>query len=240
MQGSGKTLAFGLPILQILMAERHAATATAAAIDSAEELDAAANVTDGDIAPEVPDASRPSGGGPLRALILAPTRELAMQVCEHLQAFGRACGIWVVPLVGGISMQKQERLLKRQPPVVVATPGRLWELMRDGYPHISNLLSLSFLVIDEADRMVQQGNYAELASILDAIPKPAAARDADEGEQEAGKGEGKEEEKGEQGSKQARRLQGPPLQTFVFSATLTLPSEMRQRLKKVRQPLACD
>lgn len=71
----------------------------------------------------------------------------------------KSVGIWVAPIVGGISPAKQARLLSRQPEVVVATPGRLWEMMRGGEPHLADLRQLSFLVLDEADRMVQQGHY---------------------------------------------------------------------------------
>jgi ATP-dependent RNA helicase DDX24/MAK5 len=179
-----------------------------------------------------------------------------MQVCTHLQAVGKQCGVWVVPIVGGISAQKQERLLNKKPEVIVATPGRLWDLMREGHTHVSNLGGLQFLVIDEADRMVQQGHYAELSSILDAIPGARAAAAArgqmnghegdeyndpddifpdnsgDENEEEKGeKGEAKAK-KASVGGKRARALQGPKLQTFVFSATLTLPGDMRKRLRK--------
>ena len=81
------------------------------------------------------------------------------QVCEHLQAVARPCGLWVAPIVGGISPPKQARLLRARPEVVVGTPGRLWELMRDAQPHLADLSRLAFLVLDEADRMVQQGHY---------------------------------------------------------------------------------
>ncbi len=63
------------------------------------------------------------------------------------------------PSWGGISPAKQARLLGRQPQVIVATPGRLWELMRLGEPHLADLSQVAFLVLDEADRMVQQGHF---------------------------------------------------------------------------------
>ena len=62
-------------------------------------------------------------------------------------------------------MEKQERFLRGKPEVIVATPGRLWELMRGGAEHLTDLQDLSFLVLDEADRMVQQGHY-------EVIPRP--------------------------------------------------------------------
>ncbi len=78
------------------------------------------------------------------------------QVCKHLQALGEVCRIRVVGIVGGLALVKQERLLGKRPAIVVATPGRLWALMRDGHAHLTDLSALSFLVLDEADRMVQQ------------------------------------------------------------------------------------
>lgn len=88
-------------------------------------------------------------------LIMCP----AWQVCQHLEAIAKPAGVAVVPILGGMAMQKQARLLSYRPPVVVATPGRLWELMRDGQEHLTDLAGLSFLVLDEADRMLQQGHF---------------------------------------------------------------------------------
>ena len=86
-----------------------------------------------------------------------------VQVCEHLQRVAKPLGVWVAPIVGGISPAKQARLLGRQPQVIVATPGRLWELMRLGEPHLADLSQVSFLVLDEADRMVQQGHFQAIS-----------------------------------------------------------------------------
>ena len=76
-----------------------------------------------------------------------------------MQRVAKPLGVWVAPIVGGISPAKQARLLGRQPQVIVATPGRLWELMRLGEPHLADLSRVAFLVLDEADRMVQQGHF---------------------------------------------------------------------------------
>ena len=65
----------------------------------------------------------------------------------------------VAPIVGGLAPAKQSRLLRYCPPVVVATPGRLWELMRAGQSHLTRTSGLCSLVLDEADRMVQQGHF---------------------------------------------------------------------------------
>lgn len=147
----------------------------------------------------------------MRCLIMVPTRELCMQVCQHLTQISKAVGIRVVPIVGGISHQKQERLLSKHPPeIVVATPGRLWEMIREGQKHVSDFSSLKFLVLDEADRMVHQGHYEELTSVFQLVRQNCLHTD------DVSK------------MKNADRLQ-----TFVFSATLTLPSSMKKRLRKV-------
>lgn len=59
-----------------------------------------------------------------------------MQVCEHVRAAAKFTSIKVVPIVGGMAAQKQQRLLKQQPDIVVGTPGRLWELMSGGESHL--------------------------------------------------------------------------------------------------------
>lgn len=96
---------------------------------------------------------------PVKAQQASIMLRLPMQVCEHLQPFSRACDLRVVPVVGGLAPAKQQRLLGKRPAVVVATPGRLWELMRSGEPHLSDLTGMSHLVLDEADRMVQAGHF---------------------------------------------------------------------------------
>ena len=112
MQGSGKTLAFGLPILTFLVAEARRRAAHPPETGSATPRDK------------------------LRALVLCPTRELATQVAAHLTAVAKPLAVRVVAIVGGVSAQKQERLLGYKPPVVVATPGRLWDVMRGGSAHL--------------------------------------------------------------------------------------------------------
>ena len=59
-------------------------------------------------------------------------RDFVWQVSDHLRVFAQPAGIWVAPVVGGMSPAKQKRLLAKRPAVVVATPGRLWELVREG------------------------------------------------------------------------------------------------------------
>ncbi|XP_019407995.1 PREDICTED: ATP-dependent RNA helicase DDX24 isoform X1 [Crocodylus porosus] len=106
---------------------------------------------------------------PLLGLVLAPTRELAVQVKHHIDAAAKFTGIKTAILVGGMAPQKQQRVLNRKPEIVIATPGRLWELIKEKHPHLSNLRQLRCLVIDEADRMVERGHFLELSQLLEVL-----------------------------------------------------------------------
>ncbi|XP_041070408.1 ATP-dependent RNA helicase DDX24 [Carcharodon carcharias] len=106
---------------------------------------------------------------PLLGLVLTPTRELAVQVKHHIDAVTNFTGIRTAIIVGGMAAQKQERVLNCRPEIVIATPGRLWELIKERHPHLSHLKQLRCLVIDEADRMVEKGHFAELSQLLELL-----------------------------------------------------------------------
>ncbi|XP_034431620.1 ATP-dependent RNA helicase DDX24 [Hippoglossus hippoglossus] len=114
---------------------------------------------------------KPAGGRnqPLLGLVLTPTRELAVQVKHHIDAVAKFTDIKTAIIVGGMAQQKQRRMLKRRPEIVIATPGRLWDLIKEKHPHLLNLRQLKCLVIDEADRMVQRGHFAELENLLEML-----------------------------------------------------------------------
>ncbi|KIJ61810.1 hypothetical protein HYDPIDRAFT_115264 [Hydnomerulius pinastri MD-312] len=218
--GSGKTLAYGLPILQHILSQ--------------------------------PRPIRQKRR--LQALILAPTRELALQVSDHLNAFSRDVNATIkqepgeadlskaknkgnapasrtqnaqnVPLVsiavivGGMSAQKQRRILDRGIDILIATPGRLWDILEEDEPLAKQVQNLRFLVLDEADRMIEAGHFAEMDNILrltirqsrdDEIEPEAPARGANEGPAPEDK-----------------------LQTFVFSATLS--KDLQRNLKRRSRP----
>ncbi len=124
--GSGKTAAFGIPLLQ-----------------------------------------RVSGGGSVRALILAPTRELAMQVSAALASFARHMRLDVLTIYGGASYQTQLRGIKRGCTVVVGTPGRVIDLMERGSLDLS---AVEFFVLDEADEMLRMGFVEDVEKVLAALP----------------------------------------------------------------------
>uniref|UniRef100_A0A914ZNG2 ATP-dependent RNA helicase n=2 Tax=Parascaris univalens TaxID=6257 RepID=A0A914ZNG2_PARUN len=107
----------------------------------------------------------------LRALILAPTRELVVQIRKHINALIKYTNFKATSIVGGLSQQKQERLLKYRPEIVVATPGRFWSLAGNAPQgsYLSDWQKLLCLVVDETDRMVEKGHFEELEFILEAI-----------------------------------------------------------------------
>lgn len=130
--GSGKTVAFLLPILNHLLSEHRKNVST-------------------------------------RALILTPTRELARQVLKHCNNLIARCGLTADVITGGADYMFQERVFRRNPEIIVATPGRLLELVEQ---ETADLSDLEFLVLDEADRMLDMGFSKEVLSIASAC-RPA-------------------------------------------------------------------
>ena len=124
--GTGKTLAFGLPLLERLLDDERG------------------------------------------ALILAPTRELALQIDESLQPVARALGFKSVVLIGGAPMGKQISQLRSGPSIIVATPGRLMDHIQQKTLTLGNT---GFVVLDEADRMLDMGFEPVLRKILATVPK---------------------------------------------------------------------
>jgi ATP-dependent RNA helicase DeaD len=101
------------------------------------------------------------------ALILVPTRELAMQVAEAVHKYGKAMGIVALPIYGGAPMETQLRALKRGVDVVVATPGRALDHIRR---KTLRLDSVKMVILDEADEMLDMGFAEDLEAILEATP----------------------------------------------------------------------
>ncbi|CAG9570852.1 unnamed protein product [Danaus chrysippus] len=108
-------------------------------------------------------------GKPLYALILTPTRELAIQISRHLIAAAKYTGIKIATVVGGMAAVKQERVLASGPEIVVATPGRLWQLLSEGQSHLMQIPTVKFLAIDETDRMIERGHFEELQPLLERL-----------------------------------------------------------------------
>ncbi|HTU60052.1 MAG TPA: DEAD/DEAH box helicase, partial [Polyangiales bacterium] len=134
--GSGKTAAFGLPLLQRLLAEPR---------------------------------SRSPRGNPVTVLVLAPTRELVMQIGSVLSGFSAAlqAAIRVKTVFGGVAINPQMMSLRGGADVLVATPGRLLDLQRQNAVELSRVRAL---VLDEADRMLSLGFREELDEVFARLP----------------------------------------------------------------------
>ena len=103
----------------------------------------------------------------LGALILVPTRELAMQVAEAVHKYGKAMGIIALPIYGGAPMETQLRMLKRGVDVVVATPGRALDHIRRKTLRLEHV---KVVILDEADEMLDMGFAEDLEAILESTP----------------------------------------------------------------------
>lgn len=124
--GTGKTLAFGVPMIQRLAQKK--------------------------------------GMG----LILLPTRELAEQVTHELQKLGKSIGLRTALLIGGASMDLQKQMIRQRPHIIISTPGRLIDFLKQ---RVVNLQTVHILVLDEADRMLDIGFAPQINEILRTLPK---------------------------------------------------------------------
>ncbi|KAG7665921.1 MAK5 [[Candida] subhashii] len=144
--GSGKTLAYGIPILEKYL-------------QSLNKIKQ--NNKDKKI-------NHPVG------IVFTPTRELAHQVVNHLNQLAQYSPLstrGIVSVTGGLSIQKQERLLQHGPGIIVATPGRLLDLIQKDIELNKRLASTDILVLDEADRLLQDGHFEEFEKILELFGK---------------------------------------------------------------------
>lgn len=103
----------------------------------------------------------------IRALVLTPTRELALQVAENLRLYGRNLTIKSVLVIGGVSQSEQVNRIRKGCDVVVATPGRLMDLIQQGEISLSQVRTL---VLDEVDRMLDMGFIRDVKRILSMVP----------------------------------------------------------------------
>ncbi len=103
----------------------------------------------------------------IKALVLAPTRELAAQIGASFNSYGRYTALHTAVIFGGVPQRAQESMLKRGVDVLVATPGRLLDLMGQGYIHLGNL---EWFVLDEADLMLDMGFIHDIKRVIAALP----------------------------------------------------------------------
>src|SRR6185436_20008027 len=128
LTGTGKTAAFGIPLVETIDPSRHV----------------------------------------VQGVVLAPTRELAVQVAEHLALLGRYHNLRCVAIYGGQPIERQLRALRQGMHVVVATPGRLLDHMRRGSLDLTNV---RMLVLDEADQMLNMGFQEDVEYVISHLPE---------------------------------------------------------------------
>ena len=137
--GTGKTAAFALPILQRLAG-----------------------------APTNGNGKQKGRRRPILALVVAPTRELALQIAASFSTYGAHTGLTNATIYGGVGQNPQVRALRRGVDVVVATPGRLLDLMGQGHVDLGQVETV---VLDEADRMLDMGFIHDVRRIMRAVPR---------------------------------------------------------------------
>jgi len=113
------------------------------------------------------DCGKPISRSP-RALILAPTRELAGQIVDSLKSYSRHMPIRSAVVFGGVSIRPQIKMMTSGVHILVATPGRLLDLMNQGYVHLDKV---EYFILDEADRMLDMGFVRDVKKISAAVPK---------------------------------------------------------------------
>jgi len=136
--GTGKTAAFAVPILQLLYSEKQ------------------------------PGRTRGTEQVKISALVLAPTRELAIQIGESFSSYGRYTGLRNAVIFGGVSQKSQTDILKSGVDILIATPGRLLDLIQQKF---ISLQDVKFFVLDEADRMLDMGLGHDVKRIISKLPK---------------------------------------------------------------------
>lgn len=127
------------------------------------------------------DESEPGGDKSPIGLIMSPTRELAHQLTNHIKELcaGLPTAPYVCSVTGGLSVLKQQRQLEKAD-IVVGTPGRLWEVLSSSTTLLGSFKKVSFLVVDEADRLLTEGHFKEAEEILKAIDRVTVDEDDDE------------------------------------------------------------
>lgn len=116
----------------------------------------------------VQDNQSKQGARQIRGLILTPTRELAIQIGESLDAYGRHTRIRNTVIFGGVNQNRQTDALRRGVDILVATPGRLLDLMNQGFIHLNGI---EYFVLDEADRMLDMGFIHDIRKVLAKLPQ---------------------------------------------------------------------
>lgn len=226
--GSGKTLAYAIPIVNGILSGGMASAILKKRLQHSQKSKQDFELIDGEIisvedmildkqeldsdSDAVSETSKKSSISSLEettcpdAIVLAPTRELALQIKGEFDKICKHTKIRSCCLIGGMNVDKQLRTLRKQKPeIIIATPGRLYDLVQSGsveHLDVQSVASVRYLVIDEADRMIQKGHFDEMLKLIEMI----------------------------KGSKEFRGDEFP-YRVYLFSATLTFIHELPDRLK---------
>ncbi len=147
--GTGKTAAYGLPLLQKIVKTKTLSDSPLKGEDQGKEASTLR-------------------GGLVGSVILSPTRELCLQIADDLEGFSKYLPeVRILAVYGGTNIEPQIRALRHGVDIIVATPGRLMDLMKRG---VADLSGVQYVVLDEADEMLSMGFQEDLDSILAGIP----------------------------------------------------------------------
>ena len=144
------------------------AKAIPAAIEGKDMIGIAQTGTGKTLAFGIPLIQRLMQTGQGMGLVIVPTRELALQDNEALESLGRAFHVKTAVLIGGVAMGYQLRMLQRRPHIIIGTPGRIIDHLRQ---RTLDLRLVNILILDEADRMLDMGFAPQVNQILEAVPK---------------------------------------------------------------------
>jgi ATP-dependent RNA helicase RhlE len=108
------------------------------------------------------------GNRQIKALVVAPTRELAIQIAESFRSYGKNLGLKTLVIYGGVGQNPQTKELRQGVDILVATPGRLLDLINQGFVSLKNI---KYFVLDEADMMLDMGMLKDVRKIIGFIPK---------------------------------------------------------------------
>jgi ATP-dependent RNA helicase RhlE len=173
--GTGKTAAFALPILHRLSQSRVRGDAAHGTRHEGPPTGSQHHRHGGSARSEHADVRSPAShtpgrqrhGRPIRCLVLSPTRELALQIAESFRAYGRFTGLRHTVVYGGVNQGPQTRAIGEGVDILVATPGRLLDLVNQRFIDLS---SVEVFVLDEADRMLDMGFIPDIRRVVAMLP----------------------------------------------------------------------
>ncbi len=172
--GTGKTAAFAIPILQSLYNEKQVSAMPSSDVSAAAYAPKTDRFSSKPLLPVRPGfggrrtAGNPATPSPVKVLVMTPTRELAIQIGDSFSDYGKFTGIRNTVIFGGVSQAAQTHAIRTGPEILVATPGRLLDLIGQGFIRLDDV---RVFVLDEADRMLDMGFIHDMRKVIALLPK---------------------------------------------------------------------